>query len=136
MIPSCLCKITDGWINCLCKVISYKIIEKEIDYRGSKSIMYNFIVKEQRVDGSWCRVYTPHLRCTLTGFERNYQVRILSKQINKLRFYSSVQSVVSKPWFVTGFVDGEGSFQISLVEDKKNEVRVVCRVMLLGLSTC
>jgi len=31
-------------------VISHKMIEKEIDYRGSKS---EFSVKEQRVDGSW-----------------------------------------------------------------------------------
>lgn len=70
------------------------MVEKEIGYRGSKSIMYNFIVKEQRVDGGW--LLRRSLKCTLTDFERNSQVRILSKQINKLRFYSSVQLVVSK----------------------------------------
>jgi len=72
-------------------VISQKMIEKEMGYRGSKSITdlhkptshKSVIVKEQRVDGSWCGVYTPRLRCTLTDFERNYQLKIPSNQINK-----------------------------------------------------
>ena len=97
-------------------VISQKMIEKEMGYRGSKSITdqlrehysrggssirrmldlhkpashKSVIVKEQRVDGSWCGVYTPRLRCTLTDFERNYQVKIPSNQINKSRSYSSI----------------------------------------------
>ena len=63
--------------------------EREIDYRGSKSIIavcpihtFAINVKEQRVDGSWWEksknIATPsapksfsHLRCTLTSFERN-----------------------------------------------------------------
>ena len=52
--------------------------------------MSNFIVKEQRVDGSWCGFSSTHLRCTLMGFEINYQVRILSyEKINLQRFFSS-----------------------------------------------
>ena len=78
MIPSSYSNITSGWINYSCKVISHKMIEIEVGYRGSKSLMNNFIVKEQRVDGSECEFSTTHLRCTLKGFERNYQVRILS----------------------------------------------------------
>ena len=65
--------------------------ETEMGDRGSKSITdlhkpashKSVIVKEQRVDGSWCGVYTPRLRCTLTDFERNYQLKIPSNQINK-----------------------------------------------------
>jgi hypothetical protein len=53
--------------------------------RGSKSDLENKSVKEQRVDGNCTE--NSVLRCTLTGFERNYQVRILSNQINKLRFF-------------------------------------------------
>ena len=58
--------------------------ESEIGYRGSKSEL-KFSVKEQRVDGSYCikaKSKIMQLRCTLMGFERNYQVKILSKQLN------------------------------------------------------
>ena len=63
------------------------MIEKEMGYRGSKSVTglaKSVIVKEQRVDGSWhvC------LRYTLMDFERNYQVKNLSNQINKRLFTS------------------------------------------------
>jgi hypothetical protein len=67
------------------------MIEKEMGYRGSKSNKGNTLfVKEQRVDGSYigflCIINKyPMLRCTLTGFERNYQVKILSNQINQIR---------------------------------------------------
>ena len=93
-------------------------------YRGSKSD--NISVKEQRVDGSWC--INPvqdkklmHLRCTLVGFERNYQVRILSKGLYKKerRFYSTLDNLNNNninPWFLTGFIDGEGCFRISLTK--------------------
>jgi len=54
-------------------------------YRGSKSSSLSKErqgVKEQRVDGSWCTKFKPkHLRCTLMGFERNYRIRIPSKQL-------------------------------------------------------
>jgi hypothetical protein len=58
--------------------------ENEIGYRGSKSDLLIKSVKEQRVDGSWHNGVC--LRYTLTGFERNYQVKIPSNQINKQRF--------------------------------------------------
>jgi len=79
------------------------MIEREMDYRGSKSrIEGNIFVKEQRVDGSWRGIYNPLLRCTLTGFERNYQIRILSKQINtqirSIYFYRTLQqSLIENP---------------------------------------
>jgi len=56
-------------------------------YRGSKSVGVDCYstVKEQRVDGSYIGRKLPVLRCTLMGFERNYQVIILSKQTNNIR---------------------------------------------------
>jgi hypothetical protein len=69
------------------------MIENEMGYHGSKSDAFNnkVSVKEQRVDGSWSHYLLSKsnslLRCTLMGFERNYQVRILSKQLNKLFFF-------------------------------------------------
>jgi len=76
--------------------------------RGSKSVLVSQtnIVKEQRVDGSYFGI-SPKLRCTLMGFERNYLVKIPSKQLNKKTFYSTVNisNTVLKPWFVTGFTD-------------------------------
>ena len=63
MIPSYNWKVIDGWSNYSGMVISHKMIEREMDDRGSKSKLslnrptshkhkLNF-VKEQRVDGSW-----------------------------------------------------------------------------------
>jgi len=51
--------------------------------RGSKSGIMP--VKEQRVDGSYFGS-TPQLRCTLTGCESSYQIKILSKQLNNRSF--------------------------------------------------
>jgi hypothetical protein len=62
------------------------MIENEMGYRGSKSDFLSLgkSVKEQRVDGSWSNntssFYYSLLRCTLMGFERNYQVKIPTKQ--------------------------------------------------------
>jgi len=63
--------------------------ETKIGYRGSKSIKNNFIVKEKRVDGSCIKKLM--LRGTLKDFEKNYQLRILSNQINLInkRFYTT-----------------------------------------------
>jgi len=147
LIPSNSRKIISGWINQPCMVTSQKIIENEMGYRGSKSVLLNNAVKEQRVDGSWSLVKkTRSLRYTLMGFERSYQVKIPSKQLNRLNFYfstltnnkcghslpsvqdasvASVASVSAKqnkniyPWFLTGFIDAEGCFQVSIRQDKK-----------------
>ena len=92
-------KVVRGWNNFL--VIIQRILEKGMDNRGSKSIVAlvrSTIVKEQRVDGSWQEKFFFHpftlggfscLRCTLVGFERNHQIRILSNQINMCRNYGS-----------------------------------------------
>ena len=82
------------------------------------------------------------LRCTLTGFERNcpnglflsknlknYQIRILSNQINKLRRYTDLATLkplahtgLLNPWFVTGFSDGESSFYIGIIKSDKSKL--------------
>lgn len=61
------------------------MMETKMDNRGTKSaLIVNFAVKAQRVDDSCFGVFffyirlTTKLRCTLTGFERSYPVRILS----------------------------------------------------------
>ena len=92
MIPSRNGNVMCGQNNYLGTVTSHKMNESEMGYRGSKSEFIkqnpqpNIInsVKEQRVDGSYFGFY-PKLRCTLMGFERNYQVKIPSKQFNRPR---------------------------------------------------
>jgi len=97
-------------------------------YRGSKSVGVDCYstVKEQRVDGSYIGRKLPVLRCTLMGFERNYQVRILSKQTNNIRWYTSITSYkptitysTFNPWFLTGFADAECSFSILIQANSK-----------------
>jgi hypothetical protein len=110
-------------------VTSLEASEKNVGYRGSKSVICESIaVKEQRVDGSWCsKDNLMHLRCTLMGFERNYQVKILSKQINKVRWYTSTTahkpSITPNsnlgPWFLTGFADAECSLSILIQANSK-----------------
>jgi len=56
--------------------------ENEMGYRGSKSALVSSTVKEQRVDGSYFGS-TPQLRCTLTGCESSYQIKIPSKQLKQ-----------------------------------------------------
>jgi hypothetical protein len=79
-------------------VISQKMIEKEMGYRGSKSEILNpqpnkLSVKEQRVDGSCCiKSKLMLLRCTLTGGESCYQIKIPSKQLN-YRSFSTLNSI-------------------------------------------
>jgi hypothetical protein len=120
-----------------------------VGYRGSKSIISQGItVKEQRVYGSYCGINLPLLRCTLTGFERNYQIKILSNQFRLplLREFSSISSgrVIKNrslflpedegkscpldPWFITGFVDGEGSFMIRVRKNPKYRIGFVVEV--------
>ena len=93
MIPSSIRKYICGQSNYLGMVTSHKMIESEMGYRGSKSdsVSHTEFVKEQRVDGSWLlklAVLIRSLRYTLMGFERNYQIKVLSKQLKyKTNFY-------------------------------------------------
>ena len=88
MVPSYIRKVISGQNNYLGTVTSHKMSENEMGYRGSKSVLLNSIVKEQRVDGSYCNYLLSNLllRCTLMCFEINYQIKVLSKQFNKNKF--------------------------------------------------
>jgi len=114
-------------------------------YRGSKSATGLIptsqtkpgAVKEQRVDGSWYinPVRTNKklmcLRCTLMGFERGYQIKVLS---NQKRFYTNYDFNQLNPWFVTGFADAESTFNV-LVQprsDSKTKWRVKA-IFAIGL---
>ena len=93
--------------------------ESEMGNRGSKStVSKNTVVKEQRVNGSWCGINLPHLRCTLVGFERSYQAKIPSNSINFQRNLSTLESKLN-PSYISGFVDGEGSFMLTIIKDNK-----------------
>ena len=123
-------------------VTSQKMIEKEMGYRGSKSKLYhkskgptshryNF-VKEQRVDGSWHGNILPCLRCTLMGFERNYQIKVLS---NQKRLFTTNDSNQLNPWFITGFADAESTFNVLIQprSDSKTKWRVKA-IFAIGLN--
>ena len=137
MVPNPDQKINGGWSNDPCTVISHKMIEKEMDYRGSKSVFkFNFnSVKEQRVDGSWNlnKSIFIFLRYTLTDFERNYQIKTHSNLIIQKRHYSDTlkdnnlminnkNTLLNKPWFITGFTDAEGCFLIIVRKKLKNKL--------------
>ena len=99
------------------------MIENEMGYRGSKSIVsQNTIVKEQRVDGSYIEYFNKKklsmLRYTLVGFERSYLTKNPSNFINLKRNFSTLESKLN-PFYVTGFVDGEGSFILTIIRDNK-----------------
>jgi hypothetical protein len=70
----------------------------------------------------------PTLRSTLMGFERNYQIKIPSKQLINKQFsystksFSSTQSDIN-PWFITGFSDAESSFVISIYPDLNSKLK-------------
>ena len=143
LIPSSVWKYISGWTNYSDKVTSQEMIESEMDYCGSKSIILsdNIVVKEQRVDGSCIEASTKEkkssmLRCTLMDFERSYQIKTRSNQINSGQKYTrsfhttkvrpseeqnikNLQIKAINPWYLTGFVDAEGSFLI-LIRKNKN----------------
>ncbi len=128
LVPNHVWKYMSGWSNYSCKVISQKMIEREMGYRGSKSIVRkNIIVKEQRVDGSWLlnKIAVPNrsLRCTLMGFERNYQVKIHTNQLLNRTYSTISKNQVLNPWFITGFSDAESSFIISIYKNTNNKLK-------------
>ena len=100
--------------------------ENEMDNRGSKSGILSIpqpkriSVKEQRVDGSYFGII-PRLRCTLMDYENSYLVNNLSKRLNNKQFSTLTLTQIYKlnPWFVSGLIDGEGTFYISIRKDNE-----------------
>nr|AGN49028.1 LAGLIDADG endonuclease [Botrytis cinerea B05.10] len=108
-------------------------------------------VKEQRVDGSWFIGSCPvNLRYTLRGFERISWAGIPSNQILSKRLYSTTNnsknllqpklSTIDKgsfslnPWFVTGFIDGDGSFAVSIAKKKSGIGWKIQPILTIGLD--
>lgn len=138
--PNLAWKWVSGWTSYSGMVRTQKMIEKEMGNRGSKSVVYlnkgptshrDITVKEQRVDGSYTNQLISRikqdrlvLRCILMGFERNYQIKILSNQ--KRLYTTNYDSNQLNPWFITGFADAESAFSI-LVQprlDSKTKWRI------------
>lgn len=99
-----------------------------MENRGSKSvILKNIAVKEQRVDGSLRVINLKRIRYTLMDFERNYQIRIPSNQINIYKCYSSATQQCAStcnnfkinPLFITGFTDAGAKLGCFIVRDNK-----------------
>ena len=97
LIPNYIRKAISGWTNHSCKVTSQKTYENNVEYRGSKSDIFNLktkfkiiSVKEQRVDGSQF-IHLTQLRYTLLDFERNSLIKIPSNQNQQRRVYSTVK---------------------------------------------
>jgi len=106
MIPSYILKNICGQNNYLGKVTSHQMSENEMGYRGSKSpILYREGVKEQRVDGSYfINKNLMKLRCTLMGFERNYQISNPSNQfIKNFRFFTKMPSL-NRGFYTNNFI--------------------------------
>ncbi len=127
MVPSHGRKAMSGQNNYLGTVTSHKMNESEMGYRGSKSEFISHIdsVKEQRVDGSYCikaKSKVMQLRYTLMGFERNYQVKIPSKQLNIKNFSTLFSKKPVNGWFITGLIDAEGSFSVIIDKNKSRKL--------------
>ena len=140
LVPSSIWKYVCGWINNLCTVISQKIFERKMGNRVAKSEWFS--VKVQRFYDSWCKIMVlfSHLRYILMGLERDYRVKVLSNLIKffrpystysscfpqpkiklRSRSFSTLKSPLLDPNFVTGFIDAEGSWVISIQKEPKNK---------------
>jgi hypothetical protein len=142
LIPSYIIYNINGWSNNSDKVISQKMSESEMDNRGSKSNIIKRFVKEQRVNGSYFGnnfLLNLKLRNTLMGFKRNYHIKIPSKKLNICSYFTLINNnliiptAVTQqqdatectslmPWWLTGFTDAEGSFQISIRHDTRSKI--------------
>ena len=67
------------------------------------------------------------------GFERNYQVKIPSKQKNYSTLSNSSLNNSLDPWFVTGFTDAEGNFNIKITGLTENTFKNVQFAFQIGL---
>lgn len=107
-------------------VTRYQMYENTMGNRVSKSFnswLWDLSVKEQRVYGSChgvSRITLPWLRCTLTAFERRYQVRTLSN----LSINNIVNTKPLDPWFITGFTEAEGSFMLKNIREQMNRFKL------------
>lgn len=114
LIPNYIWNPICGWNNESGMVISHKINENLMDYRGSK-LNTSLFIKEQRTDGNYC-IFSffsiIQLRYALMGFEKNYQFKYLSKQLNQnntrsvstLVQNSKIDPLLRRNWFLRWWV--------------------------------
>ena len=127
MILSYGWKAISGWTNYSGIVTSQNMIESEMGYRGSKSVIRkNITVKEQRVDGSW---HNNVFKVYSNGFWNK-----LSSQnpfLGNTRFVRNCSNLNTTNklslFAVTGLVDAEGCFRISIPEGIEviNQIKVI-----------
>ena len=139
-VPSYIRKDNSGWTNYSGKVISLEVSEKNVGYRGSKSVTdlkvptchKSVIVKEQRVDGIGRKSNFLRLRYTLKSYESNLVIKVLPNLIIKRNYTADsvslstdINSITNKsnpsidPWFITGFTDAEASFMVVFQKSSK-----------------
>jgi hypothetical protein len=53
------------------------------------------------------------------GFEINYQIKILSKQLNNRTFSTLNTQSKLNPFYVSGLIDTEGSFSATIYRSNK-----------------
>nr|YP_007475350.1 hypothetical protein H911_mgp01 [Microbotryum lychnidis-dioicae]AGE14564.1 hypothetical protein [Microbotryum lychnidis-dioicae] len=111
MLPNCIWKHTSGWTNHSGMVTRYDMNESEMGNRVSKSVS---AVKEQRVDGSSYDLWS-WLRYTLMVREIGCLVNVPSKLIPS---EGHLSGDFMYPWFVTGFTDAEGCFNVKLTKSE------------------
>ena len=140
MIPSYSRKAISGWTNYSGKVTSQKILERGMEYRGSKSaICKSIAVKEQRVDGSWYKnkklVFKVYSNGSRERLSSQNPFLVNNKHVNYTFYKESVPlcltgiNISSKRNYLTevntrlaqlvaGFIDAEGCFRISIIKNK------------------
>jgi len=96
-----------------------------MDNHGFKSDYKSVI--EQLLYGNCYKKNNFNLRYNLMHFERNYPIKFLFNQTNKLIFYSirvihtQINSNSLNPNLVTGLIGAIGSFIISIQKEPKNK---------------
>jgi hypothetical protein len=95
------------------------MIEREMGYRGSKSVVIDSYstVKEQRVDGSW---HSNVFKVYSNGpWKRLSNQNPFLGNTKFVRYYSNLKpNYVLSPYTLTGLVDAEGCFRISILNNR------------------
>ncbi len=121
------------------------MIERKMGYRGSKSVINKLIaVKEQRVDGSWYKIINfifkvysngfwkklssqnpilannKHIKLTLSrsSIPLNLQLKLVNKKLFLKNYSTSSKKNTTLGNWISGFVDAEGCFRISIIKNK------------------
>ena len=112
LVPNCSWNAASGWTNYSCMVISQKIYESIMGYRGSKSDFISALhskgVKCKLVNGLVLAL------CVFWGLWENTTdlTHISSLAFTPIRGFSSSVILPLHPLYLAGIIDAEGSFTI------------------------